>query len=120
MATPRKFIGIELYLPAIIALVAYIVMAIIILFGGGKVETESGEQSYNFVGRIFVILWMALPVALSVYNINCLIGGDCHLWSYLHVFFIVLMVLMMAIDAVMYLFKGDENENENDDEDEDD
>lgn len=82
----KSIAGFQIYIPAVITLVAYVILAILILLPFEfPVTTDSGETytvEYNFVHRLLTVLIMTIPIALSVYNINCLVSGDCLLWSY--------------------------------------
>ena len=95
--------------PAIVALVAYLVMALVIILPFEiPVKDETTGQivvlKYNFFERLLVLLLMALPVILSVYSINCMVVGNCDLLSYLLAFLTVVWVAIMVVMAFMYTF----------------
>ncbi len=96
-------------MPAIIALVAYLVMALVIIlpFEIPVRDDITGQVvilRYNFVERLLTLLLMTLPIALSVYSINCMVVGSCDILSYLIAFLTVLWVAIMVVMAFMYTF----------------
>jgi len=60
--------------PALIALVAYFIMALIIL-----------------------LLLLLIPIALSVYSVNCMIVGNCWIWSYCNAILIAAYVILFSV-----------------------
>jgi hypothetical protein len=50
------------------------------------------------------MLLMTLPIALSVYSINCMVVGNCELLSYLLAFLTVIWVAIMVVMAFLYTF----------------
>lgn len=87
--------------PAMLAAVAYIVMAFVILLplNGGCDPREPG--CYTFPKRLLVVTLMLIPIGLSVYSINCMMVGKCVVWSWVNSVFIALWVLLFMVATVM-------------------
>jgi Ca2+/Na+ antiporter len=99
--------GFNLYVPAIIALVGYIVMAIVILlpFEYPMYDEKSDKtyiMKYNFGQRLLSLLLMTIPIILSVYTINCMMVGQCLVWSYVVSISTVLWIAMFVLSAMIY------------------
>ena len=95
--------------PAVIALVSYLVLALIIIlpFEIPVKDDNTGQivvLKYNFVERLLVLLLMTLLIVLSIYSINCMVVGNCELLSYLIAFLTVIWVAIMVVMAFMYTF----------------
>lgn len=104
------FMGFELTTPAIIAFIAYIILALVIIlpFEFPVVDERTGEQyivKYNLSERLIALILLIIPTALSVYTINCMIAGKCVLWSYVVSFVSVFWVVLFIISALVYTFK---------------
>lgn len=103
----KSFVGLEMYMPAIIALVGYVVMAVVILLPFeypvyDEKENQTYVVKYNFVHRLITVILMTIPVALSVYNINCLMSGSCMVWSYIVSFSVVLWTTLFVLASMIY------------------
>ena len=95
--------------PAVIAFVAYLILALVIIlpFEIPIKDDATGQivvLKYNFAERLLVLLLMTLPIALSIYSINCMVVGNCELLSYLIAFLTVIWVAIMVVMAFMYTF----------------
>jgi hypothetical protein len=87
--------------PAMLAAVAYLVMAFIILIPiDGQCKADD-KSCYNFPKRILIVLLMLIPIGLSVYSLNCMVIGKCVVWSWINSIFIALWVLLFLIATVM-------------------
>ena len=120
MKTPMKFVpslktksspflGFNLYAPAVIAFVGYIILALTILLPFEyPVYDEASDTvyivKYDLGQRILMLLLMTIPIALSIYTINCMMSGQCVAWSYIISIITVLWVGIFVITAVMYTF----------------
>lgn len=105
-----KIMGLTMTTPAIIALIAYVVLAFVIIlpFEFPVVDQETGEEyivKFDFAQRLIVLLLMLIPIALSVYTINCMMAGNCVLWSYVVSFLSVFWIILFVIMAVLYTIK---------------
>lgn len=105
----QEFVGMKMYMPAIIALVAYIIMGMVILLPFEyPVYNERTDTmyvlKYNFGQRLVILLLMTIPIALSVYTINCMMAGSCLVWSYIISIATVLWITMFVLSAIIYTF----------------
>lgn len=106
-ATSRSVMGFQMYAPAVIALIGYAIMAIIILlpFEYPVYDEKKGKKvyiKYNPGQRIVTLLLMTIPIILSVYSINCMMSGNCLVWSYIVAISTVLWIAMFVISAIVY------------------
>jgi len=110
MPFPQKsFLGFNLTYPAIVAFIGYIILALVVIlpFKYPVVDEETGNEyvvDYDFSTRLIVLILMAIPVALSVYSINCMMVGDCRIWSWIVAIVGVYWVALFVIMALMYTF----------------
>jgi hypothetical protein len=103
-------LGLSLTTPAVIAFVAYITLAVVIIlpFEFPLTDSKTGEEyivKYDLAQRLVVLLLMTIPIALSVYTINCMVSGNCVLWSYVVSIISVFWVALFIITAVIYSMK---------------
>jgi hypothetical protein len=106
----KSFYGLTLTTPAIIAFVAYIVLALVILlpFEFPVVDQDTGKTyivKYDFAQRLIVMLLMSIPIILSVYTINCMMAGNCVLWSYVVSVITAFWVGLFVITGIVYSMK---------------
>ena len=112
-----EFVGMKMYMPAIIALIAYIVMGIVILLPFEYPVYDERSDSmyvlkYHFGQRLVILLLMTIPIALSVYTINCMMAGSCLVWSYIISIATVLWIAMFVLSAIIYTWAPKTQENE--------
>lgn len=106
-----SILGLTMTTPAVIALIAYIVLAFVIIlpFEFPVTDQETGKEyvvKYDFAQRLIVLLLMMIPIALSVYTINCMMAGNCILWSYVVSFLSVFWIALFVIMAILYTIKN--------------
>lgn len=123
--------------PAYLAAIAYMIMALVILLpfnvsAGIQPELRELSAGYIFTQRLFIVILMLIPIALSVYSINCFVAGNCTTWSWINAIIIMVWVLLFVIGAVLsshvqsnvaeafiqreaFAAAGDESEEEEDD-----
>lgn len=104
---PTKMLGLNLTAPAVIAFIAYLILALVIIlpFDFPVQDQETGQETvikYDFTQRLIVLLLMAIPIALSVYSINCMMAGNCVLWSYVVSIVTVFWIILFIITAIAY------------------
>lgn len=102
--------GLQLTTPAIIAFIAYVILALVIIlpFEFPLTDQETGKEyvvKYDFAQRLIVLLLMTIPIALSIYTINCMMSGNCILWSYVVSIITAFWVLLFIMTAVVYSMK---------------
>lgn len=106
----KPFMGMSLYTPAVMAAVAYIIMALVIIlpFDYPVYDASSDTEiilKYDFTQRLIILLLSAIPIALSVYTINCMMGGKCVVWSYVVAIVTLIYITIFVITALMYTFQ---------------
>jgi ABC-type transport system involved in multi-copper enzyme maturation permease subunit len=98
--------------PAYASAVAYLVMIIVILLPfdiSPVVDSEVASTlsiKYNFGQRLYLVLLMVIPIALSIYTINCFVVGKCVIWSWIHAVIVVIWVLLFVMGAILYTTIG--------------
>ena len=106
----------KLETPAVIALVGYIVMAIVVLlpFEYPVYDERRNEMviiKYNFGHRLLTVFLMTIPIILSIYTINCIVSGQCLVWSYIISISTVLWIALFILSAILYTWKPVKNKN---------
>jgi hypothetical protein len=111
----REVMGLKISTPAVISLIAYIVLALVIIlpFEFPVTDERTGEVvvvKYDIVERLIVLLLLLIPIALSVYTINCMMSGNCVLWSYIISLISVFWVILFVISAFIYTMRKSKSE----------
>jgi hypothetical protein len=94
--------GIRVTYPAVVTLVGYAVLIFIVLLPidmytyDGKTNAYVKKQ-YNFGYRLLLALLLLFPFLLSVYSVNCMMVGQCEIWSWI----VALLTLLWAIIIVV-------------------
>jgi len=106
----KPFLGFNLTMPAVIAFVAYLILAFVIImpFEFPVTNEETGKSyivKYDFSQRLIVLLLMLIPIALSIYTINCMMAGNCKVWSYIVSIMTVFWIGIFVVTAFMYTLK---------------
>ena len=106
----RDVMGFKISTPAVISLVAYVILALVIIlpFEFPVTDERTNEViivKYNLVERLIVLLLLFIPIALSVYTINCMMTGNCVLWSYIVSLISVFWVILFVISAFVYTMR---------------
>lgn len=104
------FLGFNLYAPTIIAFIGYIILAVTIVLPFeypvyDEVNDTTYIVKYDFGQRILMLLLMTIPIILSIYSINCMMGGNCVLWSYVVSIVTVIWIAIFVVSAILYTFK---------------
>lgn len=92
--------------PAVIASIAYIIMGFMVLlpFTPYIDDSTGGRQALpppTFGYRLLILIIMLIPIALSVYSINCMMVGRCTVWSYVQAIAIAIWVILFATATIM-------------------
>ena len=95
--------------PALITLIAYVVLSLIVIlpFEIPVRDEKTGGVTvvpYNFVERLLILLLLALPIALSIYSINCMVVGKCSLLAIIIAFITVIWVAITVVLAFAMTF----------------
>lgn len=98
---------IKLSKPAYISAVAYLIVVAMILLpfnikNSLDIDDETAiSHKYVFTQRLFLVVVMSIPFALSVYSINCFVVGKCFVWSWLHSILVVVWALLFILGTVI-------------------
>ena len=86
--------------PAVIAAIAYAIICFIVLL---PIQPKNKEEQVNtnFGVRLLMVILLLIPFALSVYSINCMMVGNCVIWSYIQAIMIALWVLLVIVMALL-------------------
>lgn len=90
--------------PTIIAAVAYFVLSLILLlpFHVGQYDPKYDEtRKFDFKYRLLLVLFMLIPIGISLYSINCMFVGKCYIWSYLHSLIICVWVMLFFLASLI-------------------
>jgi hypothetical protein len=93
----------ELSKPALLAAVAYLVLAFAILLpldNRKSCDPAADPTCYNFGRRFLTLILMLIPIGLSIYSINCMTVGKCTVWSWVNSVLIALWVLLFLVAIV--------------------
>jgi fumarate reductase subunit D len=106
MAKSAKIVS-NLSSQASLALIGYIVLVITIMLPIDLYFYDQEKQSYvkvrySFLHRLTMMLLMTLPIALSIYNINCLTSGKCNTWAWLVAAVAFLWVVLFVLQNFIY------------------
>jgi preprotein translocase subunit SecG len=96
-------VNLKLSAPASIALLAYtaVVLAVLLPFDIGhifdvdSVGIYNDSSKYNVLTRLAILVFLMIPISLSIYTINCLVVGRCYTWSYIQAALVVLWVVLI-------------------------
>lgn len=97
--------------PALIASISYLILGLIILlpFGNTYITDPSQPKPQNPLGyRLLLLITMLIPIALSIYSINCMMVGRCVIWSYVQAIAIALWVILFVTATLI----SSENQNQ--------
>jgi hypothetical protein len=93
----------ELSKPAYIAAVAYLILVIVILFTPASyaIEGTETEKPQSFSNKLVSIILLLIPIALSIYSMNCFVVGGCVVWSWINAVSVLLWVLLLVLVLVL-------------------
>lgn len=92
--------------PAFLACISYILLAFALLLPLGALNNDKNHQhddipKYNLYERVLFIIIMLIPVCLSIYSINCMVVGQCHIWAWVQsiaiAIWVILFIIMLSI-----------------------
>lgn len=89
--------------PAYIAAVAYLVLIIVIIFTpASTVMVGTDETKPQTVSqKIVSVILLLIPIALSIYSINCFVVGGCVVWSWINAVSVLLWVLLLVLVLIL-------------------
>ncbi len=86
--------------PAVIAAIAYAIICFIVLLPI-QPKNQDLQVNTNFGVRLLMVIILLIPFALSVYSINCMMVGNCVIWSYIQAIMIALWVLLVVVMTLL-------------------
>jgi hypothetical protein len=93
--------------PAIVTLVGYAILVFIVLlpvdmYVYNDRTGEYSKQRYSFSYRLIVALLLLIPFLLSIYTVNCMMVGNCKVWSWV----VALITLVWSILITVTTFSS--------------
>ena len=99
--------GVRVTSPAVVTLVGYAILVFIVLLPVDMYTYDDKtnayvKQRYSFGYRLLIALLLLFPFLLSVYSVNCMMVGECALWSWV----VALLTLLWAIVITVTTFSS--------------
>jgi hypothetical protein len=99
--------GLTLTAPALVSLIGYAILILICLlpldmYTWSEKDGKYVKQQYSFWYRLVIVLLLLFPFLLSVYSVNCMVVGNCRLWSWI----LALLTLLWAIVITVTTFSS--------------
>jgi cytochrome bd-type quinol oxidase subunit 2 len=93
--------------PAIVALIGYIIMAIVVLlpydmYVYDETQHRHIKRPYNFASRVLILAMLLFPFILGIYSVNCMVVGDCKVWSWIIALATLLWACIVIISSIVY------------------
>lgn len=94
--------------PAFLACISYILLAFALLIPLQSLHNNHTNEhndipKYNFYERVLFVFIMLIPICLSIYSINCMVVGQCHIWAWVQSIsisiWVILFILMLIIST---------------------
>lgn len=64
------------------------------------------SKKSNWVMSLFLLCVLIIPImAIQVYSLNCMVTGDCRLWSWTLVAFVIVFTLLYIIGFLSMIVK---------------
>jgi fumarate reductase subunit D len=91
--------------PAVVALVGYIILCIVVLvpfdmYVYDQQNNKYVKTPYSFGNRILIVVLLFFPFFLGVYSVNCMMVGDCRIWSWIVAIATLLWACIVIITAI--------------------
>lgn len=90
--------------PTLIAAIGYAVLLLILLtpMNVGDYDPKMQDsQKFDIMYRIILVIVLLIPIALSLYSIDCMIKGRCVLWSYVNAVAVCVWVVLFFAASVV-------------------
>jgi fumarate reductase subunit D len=99
------FDGLRLTTPAVVALIAYIILVAIVLMPFDMYTYDEEKQAYvkfnySFGQRLLLVVLLIFPFLLGVYSVNCMMVGGCLIWSWI----VALATILWSVVIVITTF----------------
>lgn len=103
----RGYGSIGITSPAVVQLVGYVLLALVILlpfkmYAYDPRTDKYEKRPYNFGQRLLILLILFFPFFLGVYSVNCMMVGNCLLWSWIVAVTTLLWACIVIITAIHY------------------
>ena len=97
--------GLRLTTPAVITLVAYLILAVLVLM---PVDMQTWDEArgkyvryeYDAAQRLLVLLLLALPLVVGVYAVNCFVVGRCFALSWIVAIITIVWAAAVSVAAI--------------------
>jgi hypothetical protein len=86
------------------ALFGYVLVLIAIFLPAKPTTAEETARGYDLPKRLIALVILLLPIALSVYTINCLVVGQCSIWSWVNAILVFLWSLLIFGVSIYAMF----------------
>jgi len=91
--------------PAIVAIVGYVILAIVVLLPFDMYTYDEKNNTYvrnpyRFGNRFLIMILLLFPFFLGVYTINCMMVGECRVWSWIVAAATLLWSFIVIITAI--------------------
>ena len=91
--------------PAIVAIVGYAILALVVLLPFDMYTYDERTNTYvrnpyRFANRLLIMILLLFPFFLGVYTVNCMMVGDCHIWSWIVAAATLLWACIVIITAI--------------------
>ena len=87
---------------------AVIFIAVVIAMFLTKEEADKGSKVVAIMKNIVSLLAFFIMMALQVYSLNCMVYGECYLWSWIIAIFSVigLVIFILGFIYIIYMTKS--------------
>ena len=92
--------------PAVTTMVAYALLIVLVLLPFNMYAYDSKENKYvtykySFPQRLAIAVLLLLPFLLGIYSVNCMMVGDCVLFSWIVAVITILWAIIVVVLALM-------------------
>lgn len=99
--------GLTLTTPGVIALVGYLLLGFVVLmpFDMYTYDEQSNKYvktGYSFGQRCLLLLILCLPFFLAIYSVNCMMVGNCKVWSWIVAGATLLWAVIVVLTTLYY------------------
>ena len=87
--------------PALLAMISYVILSFVILLPLNNTSDVGQAVNDTFWARVLLVIILLIPIALSVYSINCMVVGGCHIWAWVQGIIVAFWVLLFIIASIV-------------------
>ena len=92
--------------PALLAMISYVILSFVILLPLNNTSDAGQAVKDTFWARVLLVIILLIPIALSVYSINCMVVGGCHIWAWVQGIIVAFWVLLFIIASIVVAEKN--------------